>query len=136
MIEQWKRDWKELKESRPGHRFEERYRRARRDGGGGGVAHFLRPILGILVAAAGVLLMPAPGPGWLVFVIGLSLLASDFLWMARILDGAEVRLRAAARALERWWKKSGPAVRIAASTAVGLVLVASAWGIWRLLFAK
>ena len=134
MIEEWKRDWRELKESRPGHRFQERYRRSRKNSGG--VARFLRPVAGVLVATAGVVLMPAPGPGWIVFIIGLSLLASDFLWMAKILDGAELRARAVAGAVQKWWKKSGPGVRITASTAVGLVVIASAWGMWRLLFAK
>lgn len=36
--------------------------------------------------ALGVVLLVAPGPGWLTIALGLGLLAVDFVWARRLLD--------------------------------------------------
>lgn len=45
-------------------------------------------IVGWAVLLAGVVMVPYPGPGWLVVFIGLSILATEFVWAARLHDYA------------------------------------------------
>jgi len=44
-----------------------------------------RMILGFLVTFLGILAIPLPGPGWLIVIAGLSILAKDFAWAARVI---------------------------------------------------
>lgn len=46
----------------------------------------LRIVAGFALLALGIVLLVAPGPGWLTIVLGLGLLAVDFLWARRLLD--------------------------------------------------
>ena len=50
-----------------------------------------RVVVGLLgggVTILGLVLIPAPGPGWLVVFLGLAILASEFDWARRLLDYA------------------------------------------------
>lgn len=40
--------------------------------------------LGFVIVAAGLLMVPLPGPGWLVVFIGVSIWASEFHWARRL----------------------------------------------------
>lgn len=55
----------------------------------GGVA-----VVGGSVVALGVVLIPLPGPGWLIVFLGLSILASEFAWAERLLRYARARVSA------------------------------------------
>lgn len=46
-------------------------------------------VVGGLVLAAGVLMIPYPGPGWLVVFFGLAILATEFEWAGRVLKFAK-----------------------------------------------
>ncbi|HEV2490717.1 MAG TPA: PGPGW domain-containing protein [Candidatus Acidoferrales bacterium] len=48
---------------------------------------FLRILVGFTLLLIGVILFVAPGPGWLVMLLGLGLLAAEFVWARRLLDG-------------------------------------------------
>ncbi|HEU5410266.1 MAG TPA: PGPGW domain-containing protein [Candidatus Acidoferrales bacterium] len=57
---------------------------------------FLRILVGFTLLAIGVVLLVGPGPGWLVILLGLGLLAAEFVWARRLLDSMKekaVRLR-------------------------------------------
>ena len=57
---------------------------------------FLRILMGFTLLAIGVVLLVGPGPGWLVILLGLGLLAAEFVWARRLLDSMKekaVRLR-------------------------------------------
>lgn len=57
-------------------------------------------IVGGGIALLGLLLVPLPGPGWLVVFLGLAVLGTEFLWAKRIAAWLK-------RTLERvwaWWK--------------------------------
>ncbi len=56
-------------------------------------------ILGGSIAALGLLLVPLPGPGWLVVFLGLAILGTEFTW-ARRLAGFLKRMLARFWA---WW---------------------------------
>ena len=43
-------------------------------------------VIGFIVVVAGILLIPLPGPGLLVVIAGLSILALEFAWAKRWLD--------------------------------------------------
>lgn len=42
--------------------------------------------VGTLVVVAGVVLIPFPGPGWAVVILGLAIWALEFAWAKRLLD--------------------------------------------------
>lgn len=42
-------------------------------------------LVGVAVVAVGVVLLPLPGPGWLIIFAGLGILASEYRWAARLL---------------------------------------------------
>ena len=63
---------------------------------------------GILVMGAGLFFMLAPGPGLLIFLIGALRVAEESRTVARLLDGADLRLqRLAAWASARWRRRPG-----------------------------
>jgi uncharacterized protein (TIGR02611 family) len=43
-------------------------------------------VLGGLVVALGVVAIPLPGPGWLIVIAGLFVLATEFVWAERLLE--------------------------------------------------
>lgn len=56
----------------------------------------LRIVVGFTLLLIGVVLFVGPGPGWLVILLGLGLLAAEFVWARRLLDSMKekaVRLR-------------------------------------------
>src|SRR5690348_2931600 len=55
-------------------------------------------VVGGLVLALGIVLIPYPGPGWLVVFAGLAILAAEFRWAHRLLRF----LRRAYTAWTRW----------------------------------
>lgn len=46
-------------------------------------------VVGMGVIAVGIVMIPAPGPGWLVVFAGLALLATEFTWAEILLDRAK-----------------------------------------------
>ena len=77
-------------------------------------------VLGVLVIIVGVLLLPLPGPGWLVIFVGLGILATEFAWAERLLDYAKARVRV----WTRWISRQSLVVRFLTGVA-GLLLVAA-----------
>ncbi|WP_232333736.1 TIGR02611 family protein [Agromyces laixinhei] len=41
-------------------------------------------VLGGLIATLGLLLVPLPGPGWLIVFLGLAVLGTEFAWAKRV----------------------------------------------------
>jgi len=58
-------------------------------------------VAGIAVLLAGVAMLVLPGPGVLVIFAGLSLLATEFTWAARLLQWAKTRGMQLARRLRQ-----------------------------------
>lgn len=79
--------------------------------------------LGTLVVIIGIILIPYPGPGWLVVFTGLAVLASEF-------EGARRVLTFARRHYDRWnaWQKGQHwVVRLALLAATGAVVLVTLW---------
>jgi Putative transmembrane protein (PGPGW). len=64
-------------------------------------------MVGLAVTVGGLLLVPLPGPGWLIVFVGLAILASEFAWAQHLLDFARARFRE----WTRWLKGQEPWVR-------------------------
>jgi len=43
-------------------------------------------VLGVAVLAIGIVLLPLPGPGWVIIFAGLGILASEYTWARRLLS--------------------------------------------------
>lgn len=50
------------------------------------VRRAFRIVAGFTLLLAGVVMLITPGPGWLVILLGLSLLAAEFIWARRLMD--------------------------------------------------
>jgi uncharacterized protein (TIGR02611 family) len=77
-------------------------------------------LVGLLVVLIGIVLIPFPGPGWLIVIGGLAIWAIEFVWAQRLLTFTKDRL-------EQWWRwlrRQHWAVRILAG-ALGLAIVGS-----------
>jgi uncharacterized protein (TIGR02611 family) len=75
-------------------------------------------LLGAVVFVIGIILIPFPGPGWLIVLAGLAIWAVEFVWAQRLLHFTRTQL-------ERWWHWLGRqhmVVRLLAGL-IGLVFV-------------
>lgn len=86
-----------LRDSPPGQRFQERYRRRQvhRYERSSLAAVYKSLYLGlvILVFLFGVVMFPLPGAGWAICILGLGLVAGEYELAARLLDGLEMFIR-------------------------------------------
>ena len=58
-------------------------------------------IAGLVLAVAGAIMLVTPGPGILVLLAGLAVLATEYAWAERMLDRVKARTRQAADAIRR-----------------------------------
>lgn len=113
--------WQEFRRSRPGRRFQELHDRQEADGGGQpGWRKVLIVLLGGALVAGGLFLLPLPGPGMLIIVLGLALLSVVVPQLAPILDRGELWSRAASRRALAWWGRTSLPVRLL----IGVMLAA------------
>jgi uncharacterized protein (TIGR02611 family) len=132
MIGRLKGDWEELKESKPGERFKDRYRRRQQEPGHI-VNRIVLVILGSIIAVGSLFTAPLPGPGFATVFLGLAILAGELLPAARFLDWSEVRLRQLWQFVRNVWRMGLPgkiAVVVVAAILVGALLFVA----YRLLF--
>ncbi len=43
-------------------------------------------LLGLVIVVGGVILLPLPGPGWLIIFLGIGVWATEFTWASRLLS--------------------------------------------------
>jgi hypothetical protein len=65
-------------------------------------------VIGGLVTMAGLVMLVAPGPGLLVLLLGLSILATEFGFARRVYKRVQLRIRSAKR---RWEMTRRPSPR-------------------------
>jgi hypothetical protein len=107
MIGRAKRSWRLFTSSKPGDRFQVRYYYHRQSRHGrSSLSRIFNIVVGSVLVIFSVFFGWAPGPGTLTLVIGLSMLGSEFLVVARFLDWAEVRLRKLAHLVGVVWRSS------------------------------
>jgi uncharacterized protein (TIGR02611 family) len=85
-------------------------------------------VVGAVITIGGLILIPAPGPGWLVVFLGLAVLASEFEWADRLLGYARDQVG-------RWTEWAGRqslVVRLLLGLGTLAVLVGLVWVTLRL----
>jgi len=107
MIARTRQSWRRFRASKPGDRFQDRYRRRQESEHGWSDPWRLFYVLGGLILAVGSLAFGVlPGPGMLTFFLGVGLIAGEFRPVARLLDWSEVRAREFARWVGGIWRSS------------------------------
>ncbi|WP_245642460.1 TIGR02611 family protein [Nonomuraea candida] len=77
-------------------------------------------LVGAVMVVGGLVMVPFPGPGWLVVFAGLAVLATEFHWAHKVLEFGKQTLHA----WTEWYKRQGWLVRI-----VVLVVTVAAAGV-------
>ncbi len=80
-------------------------------------------IVGGTVLVVGVVMIPYPGPGWLVVFMGLALLSQEFTWAKRAL----VYGRGRYDAWNQWIKRQPFIIRSLTFIATSMVVVLTLW---------
>jgi uncharacterized protein (TIGR02611 family) len=99
--------------------------------GGAHVWRFGIALSGLVVVIVGIVLLAAPGPGWLIIFVGLGIWATEFAW-------AKSLLRFVRRTVDSWtaWLRRQPRWLAVLMGALGFVILAAvAVGAW-VLFVK
>jgi uncharacterized protein (TIGR02611 family) len=133
MIDRTKQNWQEFKQSKPGHRFRDRYeRRQQAEHGRWSAGKILNIVGGLALVAAGIFLVAAPGPGWITVFIGLGLIGSEFLPIARVLDLGEVKGRVITEGAKALWDRSSMGVKILIGLLATICVAALGYGAYYL----
>jgi hypothetical protein len=109
----WREHWEDLKRGRPGHRFQDRYARARKSAKAGALQRLVFLIGGIVALLIGVVLVVIPGPAVPFFFLAGGMLATESRVIARFMDWSEVRVRNVLAWGKRRWKHLPQWARIA-----------------------
>ncbi|QIZ33928.1 TIGR02611 family protein [Saccharopolyspora sp. ASAGF58] len=80
-------------------------------------------VFGTFVLVAGILMIPYPGPGWLVVFAGLGILATEFHWAHRVNTFAKRHYQRWAR----WLGRQHLATKLAVMGATCLVVLTTLW---------
>ena len=89
------------------------------------VKRYLVGALGFLVVAVGVVLMPLPGPGVLIVLAGVVILATQFEWAERRVDQVkDAALRGAADSVKSW-----PRIVLSVIGVIWLIGFGILWGL-------
>jgi uncharacterized protein (TIGR02611 family) len=90
-------------------------------------------LVGLAVAAGGVVLLPLPGPGWVVIFAGLGIWATEFVWAQLFLRWARRKVAKAARhALDpRVRRRNIILTSVGVAVVIALVGVYVRWFGWR-----
>jgi uncharacterized protein (TIGR02611 family) len=86
-------------------------------------------VVGVAIVLLGVVLLPAPGPGWAIIFVGLAVLASEFERAQRLLDFAK-------RHVHRWTTWMGRQhlmVRVLVGLAILALVLAIFWAYFSLM---
>jgi uncharacterized protein (TIGR02611 family) len=80
-------------------------------------------IVGGLVTILGLILIPYPGPGWLVVFAGLAILATEFQFAAKALSWLKQKYEM----WQEWLKKQPKVIQILVLAFTGIVILVTAW---------
>ena len=80
-------------------------------------------VVGLVLVLGGFALVPLPGPGWLIVILGIAVWASEFEPAARLLDFVKARVRT----WEVWIKRQAWWVKGLVGLGTALVVAAALW---------
>jgi uncharacterized protein (TIGR02611 family) len=79
--------------------------------------------VGLVLVLGGFALVPLPGPGWFIVILGIAIWASEFEPAARLLDFVKARVRL----WDRWIKQQAWWVKALVALATAVVVAAALW---------
>jgi len=118
----FKEEWTRFKDSPPGERFISYNRRVKK---ASTASRVLRIGVGLLLFAAGVIMLVIPGPGILFMVFGLACFGGESTWVSKLLDKLELKARAGWQWCKRKWRAM-PLVGKVTVAVIGVALAAGA----------
>jgi uncharacterized protein (TIGR02611 family) len=62
-------------------------------------------VVGFVLLAGGAVMMVTPGPGILVIIAGLAVLATEYAWAQRTLERTKDRAKQGGRTIRRWFRR-------------------------------
>ncbi len=80
-------------------------------------------VIGGIVLIAGIIMIPYPGPGWLVVFIGLGILAQEFPWAQKVLDYAKSRYDA----WQDWLREQSLVIKAIFWALTCVVVIVTVW---------
>lgn len=80
-------------------------------------------IIGLMVVFAGLIMVPYPGPGWLVVFAGLAILATEFRFAHNILEFGKEKYQI----WQNWVSSQGILIQIVIWTIMGIIIVLTIW---------
>ncbi|MET7678692.1 TIGR02611 family protein, partial [Streptomyces seoulensis] len=83
-------------------------------------------VLGLAVVVAGVIMLPLPGPGWVVIFGGMAIWATEFVWAQLVLRWTKRKVTEAAQKPPSWRPARRSAATSAAAPATGACSTPSA----------
>ena len=117
MLTEVKNDLKKMKTDRPGERFSKQHKRAKENGLATGWGRIICVFASFVSFVIGVVLVFFPGPAFVFFILSGVMLASQWKWVADLMDRGEVKGRKMWKNLRAKWKGSkGKSAKPAART--------------------
>jgi uncharacterized protein (TIGR02611 family) len=88
-------------------------------------------VVGLVMVLGGLALVPLPGPGWLIVILGIAIWASEFEPASRLLEFVKDKVRAWEQWLkpQAWWVKGLVALGTACVVAAALWLTMRVTGV-------
>ena len=86
-------------------------------------------VVGLVFVVGGLALVPLPGPGWLIVILGIAIWASEFEPAARLLDFVKAKVRG----WEAWVKAQPRWVQALVALATALFVAAVVWSVLRVM---
>jgi len=80
-------------------------------------------VIGGIILIAGIVMIPYPGPGWLVVFVGLGILAQEFTWAERLLDYAKNKYDA----WQEWLRRQPRTVQAVFLVVTCIVVILTIW---------
>ena len=81
-------------------------------------------LVGVTIIIIGIILLPLPGPGWLIIFGGLFVLSTEFEWAERLLEYARDKVHA----WTQWVKKQSLLIRALIGLGCLVIVAAALWG--------
>lgn len=80
-------------------------------------------VVGGIVLVAGIIMIPYPGPGWLVVFAGLGILSTEYVWAKRLLDFAKGKYDA----WTKWVASQNSYVKLSIGLLTAVIVVLTLW---------
>ncbi|RKN10944.1 TIGR02611 family protein [Streptomyces radicis] len=85
-------------------------------------------VVGLVVVVIGVIMLPLPGPGWLVIFAGMAIWATEFVWAQLVLRWTKRKVaQAAQRALDPAVRRRNIALTVAGGVICAVLLSVYVW---------